>query len=297
MRTLKPCHEKRSGTIRPLIPFVGFIQTGFPYRRQAGFIVVTAVMISTSPPQNASSNRSVATSERVSSNPVRLNYILKKWFWNVYDYLGTLILVNVLMVLCALPLITFPAGLAGLFYVTTRIASGQETGVMDFFRGFRKFFWRAQGYVLIYALVLGALAINMIFYFRMTVSWPWTGAALGGAMGWLIGFVLLTGMYTAPLMVQTSYRLRSALRTGALLTLDNIRISVGLLLFTVLTLAVATVSVAGLFSGGLSAIAALWSAGCREIRRRYADPSSEEAIDEEETRALRDLFRPWEYPR
>ena len=69
--------------------------------------------------------------------PGQVRGIYKKWFWNTYDYLGTLILVNILWVLCSLPVITLPMTMSGLFRVTNRIAAYEETGVRDFFSGIR----------------------------------------------------------------------------------------------------------------------------------------------------------------
>lgn len=224
--------------------------------------------------------------------------ICKKWFWNVYDYLGTLILLNVLWLICALPIVTLPASMAGLFRVTTRIAAYEEVGIRDFFIGMRQGFGRMWLVCGVYGVVFGLLSVNILFYTNLIVSWPWTGAILGGALIWLAAFVAVTGFYSFPLAAQTNEPIRRVFRDAVYLVLDNPRASVGLLLVIGSVLFVSLVTGAGIVLGGISAIGVLCSTGFREIYRRYGTKGTaletDSAQDMEEPRNWRDLLRPWE---
>lgn len=221
--------------------------------------------------------------------------LYKKWFWNVYDYSGTLIVLNVLWVVCALPLITLPAATAGLFGASNRIAGYEEVRIRDFFADMRRGFLRSLRLCGLYAAALGVLSVNILFYARWMAEWPWTGAILSGAMIWIGVFVALTGLYSFPLVAGTTGPVRHVLKTSVLLTLDNPRTSVMMFLTGFGVLALSALTVAGLVFGGIGALSVLCSTGLREVRKRYAtDRPVEESIDVEEARTWRDLLKPWE---
>ena len=88
--------------------------------------------------------------------------LFKKWFWNTYDYLGTLIVVNILWVLLVLPLVTLPLAFAGLFRVTGRIAAYEETGVRDFFSNTRGDVSRSFSLCAIYVVTI--LLLTCLLY-------------------------------------------------------------------------------------------------------------------------------------
>lgn len=224
--------------------------------------------------------------------------IYKKWFWNVYDYLGTLMLLNVLWLICALPVVTLPASTAGLFRVTGRIAAYEEVSIRDFFIGMRQSFGRMWLVCGVYGVVLGLLSVNILFYINLIASWPWTGAILGGALIWLSAFVAVTGFYSFPLATQTDEPIRRVFRDAVYLVLDNPRASVGLLLVSGSVLFVSLATGLGIVLGGISAIGVLSSTGFREIYRRYdakgTATETDAGRDMEEPRNWRDLLRPWE---
>lgn len=227
--------------------------------------------------------------------PGQVRGIYKKWFWNTYDYLGTLILVNILWVLCSLPVITLPMTMSGLFRVTNRIAAYEETGVRDFFSGIRDNIWRSLRLCGAFSGVLLLLIINILFYLRMMTLWSWTGAILSGAMIWLVMFVGLLGIYCFPLLGQRETSTWQIIKTGMFLVLDNARYSIGLLMVGLAILMVSLLSGVGILFGGVAAIGVLCSTGLREIQKQYETSETDEASHKEEARGWRDLFRPWEY--
>lgn len=218
--------------------------------------------------------------------------LFRKWFWNTYDYLGTLIVINILWLLFALPLVTLPLAFAGLFRVSGRIAAYEETGIRDFFACTRKDLGRSYCICGLYAGVLLLLAANVLFYVRLMDAWPWAGAILGGVMMWLIVFVCMTAVYVLPLMQRDKAPVRQVIRSGVFLVVDNPRHSFMMLLFGALAMAFSLASGVGLLFLGVGAVGVLFSTGLREMLKRY-DSTNGNVL--EEARGWRDLLRPWGY--
>ena len=224
--------------------------------------------------------------------PGHLRVACKKWFWYTYDYLGTLIVVNVLWILCALPVITLPVSMAGLFHVTTRIAAMQETGIGDFFTGVRLYAWRSVRLCFVYAVSLTLLAVNILFYLRMIEQWSWSAAVLAGGLSWLTIFVLVTGLMTFPLLIESTDPVRLVIKKGVLLVIDNTGAAAILFVTLLIVLLVGAATGVGLVFGAVSFAGMLCSTGLRELQKKYVATVDE---DPEELRGWRDLFRPWDY--
>ncbi len=218
--------------------------------------------------------------------------LFRKWFWNTYDYLGTLIVINILWLLFSLPLVTLPLAFAGLFRVSGRIAAYEQTGIRDFFVHAREDMGRSFRICGLYAGVLSLLAVNLVFYIRLIDAWPWVGAILSGVMIWLIVFVCMTAVYVLPLMQRSKASVRQIVRSGMFLVVDNPWYSFSLLLCASVTIAFSLASGIGLVFLGIGAVSVLWSTGLREMLKRY-DATNGHVL--EEARGWRDLLRPWGY--
>ncbi len=236
--------------------------------------------------------RSNAAQQGTTYMPDKVPGLFRKWFWNTYDYLGTLIVINILWILFALPLVTLPLAFAGLFRVTGRIAAYEETGIRDFFGHTRRDLARSFRLCGLYAGVLILLAANVFFYVRLMDDWPWSGAILSGVMMWVIVFVCMTAVYTLPLMQRSQATVRQIIRSGVFLAMDNARYSFMLLLGGSLIMAFSLASGVGLLFLGVGAIGVLFSTGLREMLKRY-DLTEADVL--EEARGWRDLVRPWGY--
>ena len=69
-------------------------------------------------------------------------------------FIGNMFLLNVLFIVCSLPVVTFGASASALYSVAFKITGGESTYIAkDFFRAFRKNFLRATGEWLIILLV------------------------------------------------------------------------------------------------------------------------------------------------
>lgn len=98
--------------------------------------------------------------------------------------LADLIILNLLTVVCALPVVTAGASAAGLYTAMQKLARDEGSPVRDFFRGFRRNFKQATLLWLI-LLASGALIVwSLLFY--AAVDW-----ALGQVLLCLMAFLAL----------------------------------------------------------------------------------------------------------
>ncbi len=158
-----------------------------------------------------------------------------KDFW---EELLLLALMNLLTVLFAFPVVTFPPALAGLWSAANLVAKGKAIHWSDYFDGFRHYFWKAWRLALINILVLVVIYTNIRFYtpgvapFKINQS----------VSTWISTFFTLTGivwlmiqMYPMALLLeQEDERVRLALRNAAFLT--ALKPGFTLLLFVALVL-------------------------------------------------------------
>jgi len=89
-------------------------------------------------------------------------------FWEAlrdfWDELFLLALMNVVTALLAIPVVTFPPALAGLWNTANLVAQGKAIGWSDYFEGFRHYFWKAWGLALLNVLVTIIALTNIRFY-------------------------------------------------------------------------------------------------------------------------------------
>jgi uncharacterized membrane protein YesL len=203
------------------------------------------------------------------------------------------VLANLLWVALCLPVVTAPAATAGLFHLARQIARGKDVSLRDFFEGFRARFFPALKVGLVDLAALLVLWVNIDFYSHMRGGAVIPGMVLAAAMVWVAAFFLLMHAHLYPLLVGGESSLRQLLRKSALLTLDNLAFTIGIV-FQALSLSVlCVVTGAGLVLLNASAVAVLLSTGHRELLRKYsADPQKSPELPE--TRTLRDIWRPWE---
>lgn len=113
-----------------------------------------------------------------------------------------LVVLNVLFVICCIPVFTVGASVTGLYYTTLKMVKNEETSPIyrDFFKSFRQNFKQATG------IWLGMLAFGVFLYmdFRIsTVMEPQAGRSL--FMGFLLAMLvvfLAVGSYVFPMLAR-----------------------------------------------------------------------------------------------
>ena len=242
--------------------------------------------------------------------------ILRRYFWTGYDHLGGIVAYNLLWSLLSLPwigaaymLLRFGFSLGGLFLpgavvlagvllfgspatvllfvVCAFWARGDELNLRELLLTGRRFFWRATALGGSLIVATGLILVNMVFYQHLG---GWLGALLSGLMIWLLLLAGIMALYLFPVLVTQEGSVWATLQQSLLLAVDNLKMSLALLLGTIFFLAVGLASGLGLFCGVMTAWALLMSMVLRALLPKYTG----EALPVEAPRGLRDLIRPWE---
>ena len=170
-------------------------------------------------------------------------------FWEalkgLWEELFLLILMNIVTVLLALPVVTFPPALAGLWHAANLVAKGKSIHWSDYFEGFRNYFWKAWKLALLDILVAVIVFTNIRFYtpgiapfeISPTLSLWLQALFVGIASLWLVIQVYPMAL----LLEQEDQRLRVALRNAAVLFVANPGFTIVLVVLLLVVAAVSTV--------------------------------------------------------
>ena len=140
-------------------------------------------------------------------------------FMRAMSALGDLFLLNLVFLLCCVPIVTIGAAAAALYTVAFRLVRGTEGHVLDaFFRAFRENFRRATPLWLLLALAGGVAVLDI-----------WIFAALTGVLRLVeIPFVLLlllalfTAGYAFPLQSQFDNTVKGTLKNALILSVGTL---------------------------------------------------------------------------
>lgn len=131
-----------------------------------------------------------------------LGRVMRNTFWDAYDHLGTLVLVNVLWLLACLPVVTIPLATAGMLRVTYEMAVSRDAGLGDFFKGAARFWLPATVLTLVLVVLLCLAAGNVAFYVSLAQAWPFVGVALAALCMWLLFGCLAAGPFVVAAAVE-----------------------------------------------------------------------------------------------
>jgi len=238
------------------------------------------------------SARHAAAPKRIRAADV-LRPTFKRFFWHTYDHLGTLMAANVLWLVLSLGVVTAPAATAGLAYLTRRVAAEEDASLTHFWFGFRRDFLPSLKIGAFTLAVAAALWFNIDFYGRLRGGLAFGGTALSTLLGWSAAFLLLMHAHLHPLLAGGERSLGKLLKKSALLVLANPGFSVGITLQALVIAAFCLITGLGLLFILASLHATLMATGHRELLKKYF-PDSPASRQADETRTLRDLWRPWD---
>ena len=176
-------------------------------------------------------------------------------FFRAMDKLGSLFLLNLLTLICMLPVITAGASITALYYVTMKMVKDEETYIAkDFFRSFRQNFRQATIIWLIY-LVLGVL---LYLDYRIVSLNRDTFPAAGVFIGLTTMFAVFYAMsisYVFPILAKFYNSVKQTIKNSMLMSIRHFPKTVAILF--ILTVFPVVILV-GLYRNGQSLLAPLY---------------------------------------
>ncbi|OQY26431.1 MAG: hypothetical protein B6244_13580 [Candidatus Cloacimonetes bacterium 4572_55] len=220
--------------------------------------------------------------------------ILKKSFWIWHDYLGMLILLNILWWLSALSIIAAPPFTAAICFVADKMVHDEPVRWRHVLNGFLRFFGRGWLAVGLMGLLYLILTANYFFYRQFQGGLSLFGAFWVGICIWINLIYLLQQLYLLPIIAHGDLSFWQGLKKSFLLMLDNPKTT--LIMGGILTIFFLLSTISGiapaLFSISASIVIAAMTT--KETLRRYRPDCYPTAPEEEETRSIKHLIRPWE---
>lgn len=160
---------------------------------------------------------------------------------NLFDADGTLMAIltkiadtvwlNILFLVCSLPIFTIGASLTALYYVTFKTIKSEEGYISkDFFRSFKENFKQSTIIWFILLILYVILGMDLAFLFRMNSSLADIGIVLVMIPGLLVMFV---GIYVFPLLSRFENTTKVTIKNALLLSIANIPKSILMLVITI----------------------------------------------------------------
>lgn len=221
--------------------------------------------------------------------------INKKAFWNTYDHLGHLLLINLFTLLLGMTVIGLPLGVIGLFSFTAKIVNYENVTLNTYWSSFRPLLKRVTGLIVLLIFLSLLLLANIYFYRSLLqqasgVGFTFIFSGMLGLMLWLALFFLMFTFYVFPVLFQLSSDFKVTIKNSFFLMMDNLKVSFYLLFSWLIWLAAGLATgVIGVFLS-LAVIAVITNTAVREVLAQYRP---EGLVDDEETRGVRDLLKPW----
>ena len=188
-------------------------------------------------------------------------YIFAKFFWDAYDYIGRLVLVNVisgflmlavamvtmgifypiyaalgksLLILAAgagfFMILALPLPFSGMIHFLSRISEDKEPETRDFMEGVRKHYWPLIKGTAVFVILFEVLAVNIGFYITtdlLTGKLKFFTMIISGLCVWIFLYLAVMMLYAYPLLVHQGYiGIKKMLVRSFLLVMDNALVTI-----------------------------------------------------------------------
>lgn len=131
------------------------------------------------------------------------------------------------VVLCTLTLALAGPGTAALYHVMNRVANGELLEPRRFWSAFRRYFWRGWGLALADAGAGALLVLNIWFYWIIDRPWLWL---LSIVFAYFLVLWFAIQSYLFALLVEMNQAVRLVVRNALFLAIDNLGLTLGLML-------------------------------------------------------------------
>lgn len=140
--------------------------------------------------------------------------------WNFMGKVADLVILNLLAIVCSIPVFTIGASWTAMYFVTIRMVRKEESYIIkDFFRSFRENFKQATVIWLISLVAIGIFAGDIIIYRMIPEQIP---KALMIAVLVLAYLVLGTIIYVFPMLSRYHNTIKGTIKNAFLVSVVNI---------------------------------------------------------------------------
>ena len=154
---------------------------------------------------------------------------------------GDLIIVNVLFLLCCLPVVTAGASVAAMHKVTQAMVLDEDNGIVKtFFRGFRENFKQATALWLMILVFAVSMLCNYLIIMGFTAGTMAT--VLKALLVVFSGLVLVLAVYMFPLMARYQNTLHQLATNALILAVVKLPRTLGLMILWALPVVIAVIS-------------------------------------------------------
>lgn len=152
--------------------------------------------------------------------------------WNFMGKVADLVILNLLAIVCSIPIFTIGASWTALYFVTIRMVRKEEGYVIkDFFRSFKQNFKQATIIWLLVLVVAAVFAGDILIYNMMPDQIPQIIMLIVAVLGFL---VLGTVVYVFPLLSRFDNTTKNTIKNSFLLSIVNIPYTLILIILMVI---------------------------------------------------------------
>lgn len=138
-----------------------------------------------------------------------------------------LILLNLLWLVCSLPVITIGASTTACYYVCLRMTRGESSVFKDFFHSFRQNFKQAT----LLWIILLLVAAFLVFDFYVLEAFAFPGKEVLNILLLMVSAIcIFTALYVFPLLAQFDNSLKKTLQNALYLSIRYIWRTIGMVL-------------------------------------------------------------------
>ena len=260
-----------------------------------------------------------------------ISRIYKKAFWNTYDHIGRLILLNLLwagsflfptfLTYQFVPLggqwrigaailvgvLTHSFAATGVFAATADIVDYRKFTLKQFLRGGLSLYFPSLGIHLILAVFFYVLYMSIRFYLALEGPAGIVGFFFVGVQVWIGAFVIAMRVYILPLLVKKRWGVFKTLKWSAILVLIKPGFTLLMMLQAIAIAVIIGITIIGAILIVMSLISVFLNTTLREVLKEieareepkkrptsWKEIFEQERAREEEPRSIKDILRPWD---
>ena len=149
-----------------------------------------------------------------------------------------LIWLNLLYIICCLPVITIGAATTAMYYVTLKMAKDEEGYISKaFFKSFKDNFKQATGIWLIYAVILFVLVSDIVITGGGSLTVMFNSEGLSNVLLVIIGVVgiiiIMTLTYVFPILAQFDNSIKNTIRNSFLISIRHLPFTIAMVVISI----------------------------------------------------------------